>query len=56
MGELKDYSGEFRPDLQIEDFSKDFLVKLMRQWSAAYLRMTELWNDAIVRRWGSHPV
>jgi hypothetical protein len=53
MSELRDYSGEFKPDLQIEDFSKDFLVKLMRQWSAAYLRMTELWNDAIVRRWGT---
>ena len=53
MSKLNDYSGEFKPDLRIEDFSKDFLVKLMRQWSAAYLRMAELWNDAIVKRWGN---
>jgi hypothetical protein len=52
VGELKDYSGEFKPDLQIEDFSKEFLVKLMHTWAGAYLRMAEIWNDAILKRWG----
>lgn len=29
MTELKDYSGEYKPDLKLEDFSKDFLIRLM---------------------------
>ena len=30
MSDLKDYSGEFDPNLKMEDFSKDFLIKVMR--------------------------
>ena len=32
MKELQDYSGSFRPDLKLQDFSKDALV---RMWQAA---------------------
>ena len=27
MGELKDYSGPFKPDLKLTDFSKDLLAR-----------------------------
>lgn len=47
MRELRDYSGEFDPSLKLEDFSKEFLVKLMQQWAYAYLRMDEIWTDVI---------
>jgi hypothetical protein len=32
MPELTDYSGEYKPDIKYEDFSKDFLIKLMNIW------------------------
>jgi hypothetical protein len=52
MGELKDYSGEFTPNLKYEDFSKDFLIKVMREWTAAYLRQAEFWFQTIEEQGG----
>ena len=37
MADLEDYSGEFMPRLDLRDFSKDFLVRLGREWSYAYI-------------------
>lgn len=53
MPELEDYSGPYKPDLRWEDFSKDFLVKLMRSWQTAYLTLSEFWHDAVKERFGS---
>ncbi len=35
MSEMNDYSSPFKPNLKREDFSKDFLIKLMRGWQYA---------------------
>lgn len=50
MPELKDYSGEYKPDLKLEDFSKDFLIRLMRAWASAYLRVDEMWYMSVAER------
>jgi len=52
MPELNDYSGPFKPDLTFNDFSKDFLLKLMHVWQYAWLHMTEAWYDAVRERFG----
>ena len=40
MGELKDYSGEWRPDVDFEDFSKDALVRLLKAYQRAFVGMS----------------
>jgi hypothetical protein len=53
MSEMNDYSGPFKPDLQWEDFSKDFLIKLMKVWQFAWLEMAGQWHIAVDKRFGS---
>ena len=53
MPELKDYSGPFNPDLKFEDFSKDFLLKLMRAWQHAWIMQEDAWYEGIKNRWGA---
>jgi len=53
MPELDDYSGPFKPDLRFEDFSKEFLLKLIHSWQYAWLHMAGAWYDAISKRWGA---
>ncbi len=53
MPELDDYSGPFKPDLTFDDFSKDFLLKLMKVWQYAWLHMTEAWYGAVKKRFGA---
>ncbi|MDD5094962.1 MAG: DUF6125 family protein [Dehalococcoidia bacterium] len=50
--ELEDLSGPFNPDLKHEDFSKEFLLRLMEGWQWAWLQMTEAWMAAITKRCG----
>lgn len=50
MSELTDYSGPYQHDLKLEDFSKDFLIKLMRIWRRAYLRLSAYWYDEVRKR------
>ena len=52
MPELDDYSGPFKPDLTFNDFSKDFLLKLMHIWQYAWLQMDAAWFDAVKERFG----
>lgn len=52
MGDLKDYSGSFNPDLKYQDFSKDFLAKLINRYSAGYLRLGTFWYDKMAERVG----
>ena len=53
MAELEDLSGPFNPDLKFEDFSKSFLLRLMRAWQQAWLIMEGSWYDAVKERCGA---
>lgn len=44
MGELKDYSGEYKPDLMFEDFSKEALVKLLYAYRVNFIGLMGMWN------------
>jgi hypothetical protein len=52
MPEMQDYSGPYRHDLRWEDFSKEFLIKLMYAWQRAYLRLSAFWYEAVATRSG----
>ncbi len=51
--EMDDYSGPFNPDLTFNDFSKEFLLKLMTVWQFAWIRMAEAWYQAVQKRFGA---
>ena len=50
--EMDDYSGPYKHDLVFEDFSKEFLIKLMHQWRRQYLRLAGYWYEGIQKRVG----
>jgi len=52
MPELEDLSGPFNPNLRFEDFSKNFLVKLVHIWQWAWLQMDAAWFDEVNKRYG----
>ena len=52
MPEMDDYSGPFKPDLTFNDFSKEFLLKLMNVWQFAWIRMSDAAYEAIKQRFG----
>ena len=49
---MHDYSGPWKPDLVFDDFSKEFLLKLMQVWQFAWLHMTEAWYEAVKADYG----
>ena len=40
MEELNDYSGEWRPNVNFEDFSKDALVRLLKAYQRAFVGLS----------------
>jgi len=44
MKELMDNSGPYDPNRKFEDFSKEFLIKLLKAYMRAYLLVDGLWN------------
>ena len=52
MAELQDYSGEFKPDLKMQDFSKDRLVELWRAASRFFVAIDGLWWTFIKEKFG----
>jgi len=52
MGELKDYSGEFRPDLRLDDFSADTLANLADLYCRLFRAMDGFWYLCIKERHG----
>ncbi len=52
MTELNDYSGEFNAGLKFEDFSKDWLVKYIRELMADYLKISEFWHNEVQKKFG----
>ena len=53
MPELTDYSGPFKPDLKFDDFSKDFLLKLMWHWQWAWLHLGQAWFSVVQEEYGT---
>ncbi len=49
--ELKDYSGPYNHHLKWEDFSKEFLVKLMKSWQGAYLGIQGAWVQVVSEKY-----
>jgi hypothetical protein len=52
MGELRDYSGEHRPDLKFEDFSKEALVRLIKAYQTIFVGLMGMWNTVNRERIG----
>jgi hypothetical protein len=50
--ELDDLSGPFYPNLRHENFSKEFLIKLMNAWQYGWLRMGSSYYEAASKRFG----
>ena len=44
MSDRHDYSGEFDPDLRLEDFSKEALVRLLRAYRTIFVGLMGMWN------------
>jgi hypothetical protein len=52
--ELDDYSGPYRPDLRLTDFSVDALASRILPWSERYLLVcVDAWSDEVARREGA---
>ena len=52
MPDMEDYSGEFRPDLRMQDFSKDVLVRLWKASGQFGLRISQYWTLAVMEKFG----
>ena len=52
MQELRDYSGPYNHNLRFADFSKDFLIELMHSWQYAYMRMSSIWYETVIEKFG----
>jgi len=52
MEEMQDYSGPLRPDLKMEDFSKEALVRLWQAAGKLYVGLDGLWYSLIRERYG----
>lgn len=50
--ELTDYSGAFKPDLKLEDFSKDQLIRLIEVAGKGLVGIDGLWNTIIKEKYG----
>jgi len=46
MEELKDYSGVHKPDLKLEDFSKEALIGLLKSYQIVFVGLMGMWNTA----------
>ncbi len=52
--ELDDYSGEYRPDLRLTDFSTEALASRILPWSERYLLVcVDAWFAEVSRRYGA---
>jgi len=52
MEELQDYNGEFRPDLKLQDFSKDALVQIAIAGAKQYIGLDGLWVSLLREKFG----
>jgi len=52
MKDLDDYSGEFDPDLRLQDFSKDALIRLWEAGGRLYVGIIGFWYRLVRERFG----
>lgn len=52
MADLQDYSGTFIPNIRLQDFSKDALVRLLVATCHDYIGIDNLWLNTIRKRFG----
>ena len=52
LKELNDYSGEFRPDAKLQDFSKDTIARLWRSNSLVYMMLGGMWFSVVEEKVG----
>ncbi|MFA4836622.1 MAG: hypothetical protein WC749_11200 [Dehalococcoidia bacterium] len=52
MQELQNYCGEFKSEIKPQDFSKDFLIKLMHEWVIVLNGVHELFHQTLKRDLG----
>jgi hypothetical protein len=52
MKELTDYSGDFIPDIKLQDFSKDALLRLLAAACRDYIGIDNIWLNTIRKRFG----
>ena len=52
MEEMNDYSGEFKPNLKLSDFSKETLLRLLTAYARCYPGMDGLWFSLCRERFG----
>ncbi len=50
MKELRDYSGKWDPNLDFENFSKDVLVKLLREYQTLLIALDGFYQTTIIQR------
>ena len=50
MKKLTDYSGEFIPNLRLQDFSKDVLVNLLAEYARAFVAMDGFYHTYLSQR------
>ena len=52
MEELQDYSGAFRPDLKMQDFSKDALIRLWQTAGLHAVKVSQFWTLLVMEKFG----
>jgi hypothetical protein len=50
MQELAEYSGPFRPDARLEDFSNDTVARTLIAWNRLNLVLDRWWQDLARKR------
>ena len=53
MKELTDYSGEFLPDLDLQDFSRQTLAQLLAAYAKLHMGMDGFWYMNVMERHGN---
>jgi len=48
MADLVDYSGEFRPNIKYQDFSKEALARLLTQYARLGLALDGWWQNTVM--------
>lgn len=52
MKNLEDYSGPFRSDIKLEDFSREKLIELVRLYTKLYIAIDGFWFLAVKEKFG----
>lgn len=48
--ELNDYSGDFRPDLSFDDFSREFVLELIKSWQWSWMHLDHAFFEQFILR------